>query len=230
MKKMTFRLFGFLFFSLLLFFSCGLPKTIFLSSPGFSTTGAYQLVLTHNINNYDVSEGVDQSFKGYEIFYRAYDSELSAQAVVATLQNNIGTYESNPNQFMNAAEALGFVRMKEDATSVKPLIAINAPDMSSTATLEISTTSDWEITSTDPNPDESFLVVRNISDYLRSSFYDNANYLLSDTTDYTGVSSPPTIYFVFFAVAYGADPEAIGQGVYSLPDDLTNSGNIVSFP
>ncbi len=216
------------------FLSCGLPKTIFLSQPGFSSTGAHQFVLTHNIDNYDSSEGVNQSFKGYEIFYRAYDSDLAAQNAVISLQSNKSIYEDNPNQFMSTAEALGFVRMKEDETSVKPLISINTPASSSTATLEINTTSDWVISSTDPNPDESFFVVRNITEATRRNFYKNANFLSLDTADYTGASNPSTIYFVFFAVAYGEDPEAIGQWVYSLPDDMIASlaptGNIISFP
>jgi len=211
--------------------SCGLPKTIFLSSPVFSLIGRNLLDLTHNIRNYDVTEGANQSFKGYEIYYRAYGSVSAAETAVGALQGYKASYESNPNQFMTAAGNLGFIRMRRATANTAPLVPVASADSAAGAQIFIPSymdALDWTLTST--NPADSFAVYRNISDTARWGFYDTNNYLATDTADYSGVSNPSTIYFVFFAVAYGEDPEAIGQEVYSLPDDMTVSGNIISYP
>jgi hypothetical protein len=120
--------------------------------------------------------------------------------------------------------------MRREATSVKPLISVASADSAATAQVQIPPfleMSDWEMTTT--NPADSFPVFRTINDQSRWNFYDTQNFLQGDT-DYSGTSNPASLNFVFFAVAYGKDPETIGQDLYSLPDSVTVSGNIISYP
>lgn len=232
MKETVRGIKSFLIVACVLISSCGLPKTLYLSPPDFSSSGDNLLVLTHTIDNYDASEGLNQSFKGYEIYYKAYASYSLAENAVASLQTSMSTYSSNPTQFMNIADDLGFVRIRRESTSAKPLITIAAPDSDAWAQVQIPSvldSRDWELTTTNPSSASPIPVFRSILDQTRWSFYDTRNFHEGDA-DYSGASDPSNLHFVFFAVAYGKDPEATWQDIYSLPDTITVSGNLISYP
>ena len=210
--------------------ACGLPTNIYLYPPGFSAS-ANQLSITNNPNNYDVGESTNQSFKGYEIYYRAYSDSATATAMATTLAIKVSTYTDNPVGFMSYANTAGFFRIKlleGDGTPVDttPLISISAAKAQSEDLyyLNLEPNSDWlESDGTTNHP-----VCRSMSNLTRSGFYKKANYLSSSNDeDFVGNDSPSIVYFVFFAVAYGNDPTSPWESVYSIPVVL--SGGVVSY-
>jgi len=197
--------------------SCGLPKTLYLYPPlSFSASGNNTVMLDHNPQNYDALEGANQSFKGYEIYYRIYDNESKAITDISLINNKIDTSPDAPDIVMNyAATTLKFIRMKNSTTSSQPLITINHPENYAQFDLTLNQDSEWSISG--ETLGASIDAVRTITDITRQSFYKKSNYLSSDS-DYSGsTDSPDFIYAVFFAVAYANDPETIGQIVYSIP-------------
>lgn len=197
--------------------SCGLPKTLYLYPPlSFSASGSNTVMLDHNPQNYDALEGANQSFKGYEIYYRIYDTENTASSDISLLSNRINTFYDSPDRVMSyATGTLKFVRMKNSTTSSQPLISVSTPANPSQFVLTLNQVGNWTITNT--ATDASFDVVRTILDSSRQSFSQKSNYLVQDP-DYSGAAdNPDPIYVVFFAVAYANDPEAIGQMVFSIP-------------
>lgn len=197
--------------------SCGLPKILYLYPPlSFSAFGGNTVTLVHNPQNYDALEGANQSFKGYEIYYRIYDTESKAQNDIILINKKLDTSPNSPDIVMSyAATMLKFIRMKNSAISSQPLVTISNPENDSQFNLTLHQDSEWSISS--ETLAASIDVVRSIADITRQSFYNKSNYLSSDI-DYSGsTDSPDSLYAVFFAVAYANDPETIGQIVYSNP-------------
>jgi hypothetical protein len=205
--------------------SCGLPKIIYLYPPSdFSSSGGNSLTLVHNNSNYDSSEGSSQSFKGYEVYYRAFGNSNDATTAFNKLNSYSVTYGTTDAQsFLSAAQGLGFVRMiakdNENATLGPPLISIISSSITSTYYFNLyapSQSLNWTITTSEVIPALNYAVYRNNG--RSSSFNIFSDYKSSDSSfDYSGTDAPSTIYFVFFAVAYGLDPSTLGQAVYSAP-------------
>ena len=218
MRTRTIKKYPTLFSLLLLFLvsiiagSCGLPKNLFLEPPlSFYASGGNMVILDHNPLNYDPFEGANQSFKGYEIYYRIYETEITATKDISLINDKITDYPNSPDIVMNyAAETLKFIRVRNKTTDIPPpLITIANPENGAQFELTLNQDSEWSIS--------DVTVVRTIVDVTRQSFYKKSNYLFSDI-DYAGsTDSPNSIYAVFFAVAYANDPETIGGIVYSFP-------------
>ena len=200
-----------------MFASCGLYTYIFSLYPpiSFDDKGSNLLELYHNLSNND---GADQEFLGYEIFYRAYDDPAIANDDAVLLNNAVDNYENNPDGFMNYTEGLGFLRLrkKTDSTDNPPLVIISdsSPEL---YYLELNSGSDWVISPDQSITSDDIVLVRSISlDYTtRRSFYTATNYRKGDA-DYEGESSPKTVFFVFFATAFGTDTTSF-TNIYSLP-------------
>lgn len=218
----------------LYFSSCGLPKILYLYSPkDFALPSSNLLHLIHNTQNYDASEGSSQSFKGYEIYYRAYDATSAAKTAYNQLTSYAESFYNSPSNFLSSATSgLGFVRMiskaSDGSTSAPPLISVNSPALDSNYDIYLNSGADWNLKSNSVSPSLDFSVFRN--DGRKSSFYNLNDYTYADSSyDYSGESNPKQIYFVFFALSYGQDPTTIGQAVYSSPFLLTNI-NYVTYP
>lgn len=204
----------------LLAVSCGLPTIIYLYPPkDFSSSGTSQLSLQHDIANYEPTEGAFQSFKGYEIYYRVYDAQTTADSDLSKLTVKASSTDSNgigPSQFMDYAEGLGFVRLRDNATNTPPLIGIQNPSQDVSYYINLNAAgSDWTLTNS--RDSATSMLVRNI---VRPdvSFSDLEGYLEGDA-DYAGTTNSPSgVYLVFFAVAYGNDPAEPWILVYSTPD------------
>ena len=198
------------------FISCGLYSYVSLNPPSsFYSVGLNFLELHHDLNNND---GSDQEFLGYEIFYRAYNDFNIATGDNDLLANANINYLGNPDGFINYAKSLGFLRLRKktnDSNDNSPLVTIidSSPEV---YYIELNTSIDWIISSTylSDTSDDIELVRSIIPDYAtRRSFSSAANYHQGDA-DYEGESSPTTVYFVFFAVAFGTDTASISN-IYS---------------
>lgn len=202
-------------FLCILFGSCGLSNYIYLYPPRdfSSSAGSPPLALTHDIQNYNDTEGSSQSFKGYEIYYRAYSSSSEAETDIENLTVASSRYADSPASFISYAENLSFLRMLNSSTAIPPLISITNPSTEAQYYIYLNAASDWTLLL---DSTQKATLVRNISESSRGSFYLKSNYKSIDA-DYEGADSPSTVYFVFFAVAYGSNPDSVGEEVYSAP-------------
>ena len=223
----------FLTSAMLSLISCGLPKILYLYKPkDFSLPSGNLLSLVHDTQNNDPSEGSSQSFKGYEIYYRAYDTSSAALSAYDQLTIYAASFSNSSSNFLSSATSgLGFVRMiskdSDGSTSAPPLIRVSSPALNSSYEIYLNTGTDWNLTSDTVSPTINFLVFRN--DGRKSSFNNLSDYLYTDS-DYIGNSNPSKIYFVFFAISYGQDPTTIGQAVYSSPFLLNLANSSVAYP
>jgi hypothetical protein len=73
----------------LLLFSCGLPTSDYLYPPAHFLSPSSNIVrLIHDTSNIDYSD-IAALFKGYEIYYRVFDSETDANSSYNYLYNNL---------------------------------------------------------------------------------------------------------------------------------------------
>jgi hypothetical protein len=213
--------------------ACGLPTYIYLYPPTdfFNTgsSGSTLLELDHNAQNYDSSEGSNQSFRGYEIYYRVFDTTSAATSAVSTLSSQASAYYKDPDSFMTWANGASYVRLRNVTTNLSPLISLTASAAASDQAyyvnlddLMATVSGSWTLYNvTDADTSSAHVVLRrNISEALRSDFQTAANYHTNDE-DYTGSSNPSMVYFVFFAVAYGWDDSNFTE-VYSVPAIISN--------
>jgi hypothetical protein len=213
--------------------ACGLPTYVYLYPPTeFSSPGSGLLSIVNNSNNYDSSEVADQSFAGYEGYYRGYSDQATAISMARTLQSKASTYSEDPDSFFSyATNTVNFVRVRSinsgDTTpnDTQPLIEILASEASidNSYLIYLNSNSDWLLRKSDGTT--SLSLCRSIAENSRFSFYKKSNYLSSSSDgDYVGDDSPSTVYFVFFAVAYGTDPDSPGVSIYSSPVFPTGTG------
>jgi hypothetical protein len=207
--------------------SCGLETVTYFTAPSFVSLGS-TLKLTHSIEN------TDSDFIGYDIFYRAYRDQSKASDDKSTIDNLIGQSTATPQSTLQQIKNLGFqmirlstnpsidqlplFRVTAKSTQVYYLISINL----------LNQAGDWYYTvSTDPSSSAGIGIVRS----TESSF--NSLYAATDK-DYNGLakdgttadSSPSlsgdTVYFVFYAIAYGYDISKPTAGIYSMPASLSS--------
>lgn len=197
--------------------SCGLPKILYLYPPkSFYASGNNAVMLVHDTQNYDVLEGTNQSFKGYEIYYRIYDTVSKAENGISLLNNKMTANPNSPDIVMSyALNTLKYSRMKNIDTSSQPLIFVTSPENNAEFELSLNQVSNWEISG--DSLGSSIHVVRPISDSTRQDFFNKNNYLVADADFDGSADNPENVYIVLFAVAYAKDPDTIGQIVYSQP-------------
>jgi len=213
------------------FQGCGLPTVSYLYPPAEMVVAGNQIISVQNdARNYEASEGLTQTFKGVEIFYRIFESETTASSVRNSLENLSDTYSDEPNTFMDIVkgDTYKFSRLRNYSENRnQPLIPIAADD-EDYYYLQLNSYSAWKLTD---NASESlFYDSVDISQIIRSldTSDSNASFYAKDfqtgDDDYEGTtSSTAADYFiVFFAVSYGVDQATVGQTVYSSPNIPSN--------
>ena len=200
---------------------CGLPTSEYLYPPSdFSYTGGL-IRLYHNSYNIDDAASATL-FKGYDIYYRIFDTEISADSSYNTLSSSL-TYSNIPtvaSKYLVLSKRTPSGNAYDNTT---PLIPYGTSDSYTYFDLNIynSTTSTWTIKADDSSTVLSY-IVRNRGSATSAStadFYLSSEYNSSDQ-DYAGsgeIESGNTIYSVFFAVAYGTSSSSPGTDIYSDP-------------
>lgn len=209
---------AFLFPVALMSFACGLPNVPYLYPPTEFDVGNTSIKITSNVENYQASEGSDQSYLGMEIYYHVFDSATTANAKVAQIVSLSATYEKSPASFIKVIISAShrFQRLRNSTTNSAPLIPITNPAVASSFYVNPSRSTSWNMT--DEDLVEISTIVRNISNRVLGDLDFKAMDFLSGDDDYTGASSPGTIYIVLFGISFGKDPESIGVALYSSPN------------
>jgi len=187
--------------ALLLLFSCGLPTSDYLYPPADFLSPSSNIVrLIHDTSNIDIAA----LFKGYEIYYRVFDSETDANSSYNYLYNNLTS-----SNISTVASSKGYYVLVKYNDSSAPLIPVsdNSYDYFD---LNLNASSRWTITSEVGSTTTTLSsVFRDKDDSTTTTssdadFYGCGQYS-SDDHDYEGdgVSSGSSVYIVFFAVSYG---------------------------
>jgi len=197
---------------------CGLQDVPYFGPPIFSyETGVFKLSDSGNVS----ASTSTSIFRGYEIFYRVYSEESSANTDLQSLTTwaNLVTESAtmDPDTFFVNAQDLGFVRIRRQSDSAAPLInlLIEQSDSSQSFLLNIPSNSNWYI---NPERDESSQTIvgrtlASTTSTTKLSFYELSNYEVGDQ-DYDGISNPlsgSSLYFVFFAVGYWTSTEDLSE-------------------
>lgn len=203
--------------------SCGWPTSDYLYPPSyFSTSGSNLVRLGHETGNIDDS-AVAALFKGYDIYYRIFDTYSDAYSSYTYLDNNL----TSTNIATVASSKGYYVLVKYNDSSV-PLIPVsnNTYDYFD---LNLNASSRWTITSVVGNTTTTLSSVfrdKNDSTTITSSDADfclSGQYSSSDH-DYKYSGGGSSVYIVFFAVSYGissslselySDPIVIGPVQYT---------------
>lgn len=217
----------FTFFSFLMF-SCGLPSSEYLYPPSNFLNAQGILSLYHNNSNIDYSD-IAEIFKGYEIYYRIYGSNVDAINAITSL-NSLYINASPDSFILNATNTYGFFPLLQRKIapvgggyliSHNPLIPVSN-NAHQSYNLFMSNNGAWSIY-LDGNTNDILIdsVIRNMGNSPltpdQRDFCYHANYHSNDQ-DYSGTDSPTKVYIVFFAVAYG---DSIGRSIYSEPVIIT---------
>lgn len=210
--------------ALLLLFSCGLPTSDYLYRPAdFSAFGNNLVELKHDTRNID---DVAALFKGYDIYYRIFDSEIEARDSSTKLSSEL----TSGNITSMASSEGYYVLVKYKNTNTSPDLTVPLIPVSDNThisfDLHLNSDSRWTITA-DDNQTTLFSILRNKSDTAKVDFYSSKDYS-SDDHDYEGdgISNnvDDSVYIVFFAVAYGtsssqsalySDPRVLGPIPYA---------------
>ena len=192
-----------------------MPTVTFLYPPqNFFFSGNATISVQNTNLNYDASEGVSQTFKGIEIFYRIYQDSSTASTMLSTLLALSDSYSGNPDRFVEVVTGTSYkyVRLRNSIDRIQPLLAISATD-ENTYSIQLNGASNWTLTKGLTTYD----VVRTIGTTSAESFY--IKEFIQGDDDYEGNTtvSGSTFYIVFFAVSYGQDQTTVGQNVYSMP-------------
>ncbi len=195
--------------------SCGWPTSDYLYPPSyFSTSGSNLVRLGHETENIDDS-AVAALFKGYDIYYRIFDTYSDAYSSYTYLDNNL----TSTNIATVASSKGYYVLVKYDKTSTRdttvPLIPVSDNTYSS-FDLHLNADSRWTIIPADTTP--LYYILRNKSDSSTVDFYSSSQYTSGDH-DYAGdgISGGSSVYIVFFAVSYGISSSSPLSEIYSDP-------------
>ncbi|MDP2816627.1 MAG: hypothetical protein Q8O19_08120 [Rectinemataceae bacterium] len=211
---------------------CGLQDIPYYYPPVLTDSGvsANTFTVTHDIRNYD-SASLVQYFTGYEIYYRAYTNSSDASAAIAAMQSEIDRSDGSPSRAFEKLESLQFKRLYNADNSAAPIddrpILRNFPlTAASFFTFYLKDSENWFYTADGADPEavgSRHFVSRYPSGTTTSQpFYLKSGYLAGDS-DYTGsYSSPDTLYFVFYGVAYGQDSQSPLTVVPSFPNYSTS--------
>ena len=202
--------------------SCGLPTTEYLYPPAiFSSTGGV-LVIEHDKRNIDEPD-VSSIFQGYEIYYRVFDDQNEAEQSYYDIRNMTSSnviQTANNYQYYPLKHRI--FASGQFSLDISPLIKANDDNTYyAKYNLNMDTQGTWTLTDEGSNPVIDS-IVRNRSDtassadIVKADFYLSSEYKVGDR-DYAGtISSPSSVYIVFFAFAYGFDPSTM-KNVYSDP-------------
>lgn len=212
---------------LFFFFSCGLPTSDYLYPPSdFSSTSGI-LRLYHNTSNIDDSASA-ALFKGYDIYYRIFDSSTAADTSYTYLYNNLTYSNISTVAYSQKYYVLSKRNYAGDAYDLTtPLIPFGSSDTYTYFDLNINNSTTWTITA-DDSATFLYYIVRDRGTTTSASTADfclHAQYNSGDQ-DYAGdgISSGDSVYIVYFAVAYGvsssladiySDPIVIGPVTYT---------------
>jgi hypothetical protein len=200
---------------------CGLPTVAYLYPPVLDVESAI-LTIRNNPNNYEASEGDDQTFLGIEIYYRVYQLQSGAETALAGLRSLADQYEDKPSQFDSIVRSsgYGFRPLKREDYGT-PLVAIDSNDTKKYYLRITGLSYPWHLVDDLGTP--IVRILRNLDGSgTASSLYFEAGEFLSGDPDYSGTGSPSatsTVYIVFFAMSYGQDVASgtVGQTVFSDP-------------
>jgi hypothetical protein len=215
---------------------CGLETVSVLSQPGFSSPSSTQLIVTHNlVNNLN-------NFRGYEIYYRGYYDQASAQSARNQIENATGQLSATPESMLSTLVSQGFTRIfdsngNDGNNGIRPIFEVTTAEQTASTALEFDIylvlqnaqtppqyTNWYYIKSTDSSTQNQ--ITRSLSTpgpsttvSFQSSYSPGVDFTGSSLG--AGASSGQTIYFVFFAVTYGvAVNSASFSASYSLPVSL----------
>lgn len=195
-----------------LLFSCGLPTSEYLYPPAFeSLVGVIRL--THKTENIDDAASA-ALFKGYDIYYRIFDSETEASKSYDELDSSLTS-----TTIATVAPAKGYYVLVKFGDTNVPLIPVS-DNTYNYFDLNLNTNDGWTIT-TSTGTTLFHHVLRDKDDSSTADFYLSAQYSSTDQ-DYEGdgISSGNSVYIVFFAVAHGVSSSSIGTDIYSDPKIL----------
>jgi hypothetical protein len=193
---------------------CGVESVSYYSPPSF-TYGGNVITLTHNTVN-------TESFLGYDIYYRVYNDDNTAQADRTFIENASNSANSTPESVLGQVTSRGFKKMylaAIPATAPTPLLSIASPTTAVTFTIQMPQSTqftNWYFTkSTDASlvPTEIIRCINSIGSNSFNSLYNPGD---SDYAASIQAGDGTQVYMVAFAVAYGYD--------------LTNLVSIFSFP
>ncbi len=211
--------------------ACGIQDIPYYYPPTLTDSGisANTFSVNNDVRNYDFLSSV-QYFVGYEIYYRAFSSSSDALSSISSMQAQIDSSDGSPSQAYVKLESLGFKRVY-NADSIdnpfddRPILKNFDASAAFYFTVFLKDSEEWFFTTDGADP--AVLANRH---YLRrfpsgstssQPFYLKSEYLSGDV-DYSGSSSSPeTIYFVFYGVAYGQDPQSPLTFIPSYPSYST---------
>ena len=184
------------------------------------------IVTIHSsIKNYEPSEGSNQTFKGIEIFYRVYQTDLAASAALKVLSDFADEYNSDPESFMTIVtnDTYRFLRLQSldlyGNIKSAPLLPLAATD-DNDYFLNLNSGADWTITDSSNTSvfTDGSTIIRNLDTSTSNTSFYLKDFITGDD-DFTGSTINPgdTVYIVFFAVSFGVDQTTVGQTVYSVP-------------
>ena len=203
--------------------SCGLPTAEYLFPPDDFSSANGVLVIYHNKENID-EPTISSIFLGYEIYYRVFDDKNEAEQSYYNIRNMTSSnviqtanyYQYYPLKHRISASG-------QYSLDISPLIKKESliKVSSNKYNLNMDTQGTWTLTDEGSNTVIDS-IVRNRSDtassadIVKADFYLSSEYKVGDR-DYAGtISSPSSVYIVFFAFAYGFDPSTM-KNVYSDP-------------
>jgi len=215
--------------------TCGIETVSIFSPPVFVSTGANDIKFQHDTAN------AGANFSGYELYYRAFDTPDAAQKALDTIQGAINMTTATPDRFVSSNGLFatqGFTRVfdadgldgvNENGSGIRPLFTVTtaeqgiAPgiifDLFLDSTQSAVPLKNWFFKkSSDLATQIEVTRSINSSGNQPVSFEDSYSNG-PDFTSATGAGSASgTIYFVFFAVAYGVDTSSTSfANNYSLP-------------
>jgi hypothetical protein len=194
--------------------SCGLETVRVYSAPSLSSSGGL-VTLTHNAAN----DADAASFLGYEVYYRAYQDSAAASADISTLAAFIGADSVTPESCISKLESMKFHRfynyLGQDA---RPLFNVDIAT-SFNIFLDQSNITGWYVDEFSKTPIDTSPICRAISSSDSAAPF-NSTYESTDA-DYSGSTiSSGTLYFAFYAIAYGVDFASSFKEIYSLPASI----------
>lgn len=202
----------FVMFAFLLLFSCGLPTSDYLYPPAnFSALGDSPVQLVPDTRNIDI----DELFKGYDIYYRIFDSQEKANESSTKLSSKLTS-----GNITSVASLEGYYVLVKENDDSAPLIPVSDDNTYRSFDLHLYSDETWTITADDNEIVLLYYIFRNKSGMDTADFCSRSQYLEGDP-DYEGdgISGnvDDSVYIVFFAVAYGISSSSIGSGLYSDP-------------
>jgi len=230
--------------------TCGIETVTTLQPPLFTNPSNNLLSLTHNTSNSD-----SNSLKGYEIYYRAFQTQTNADAARTAIEQATATTTSSPETVLALMVSSGFTRMYDangydGANGTRPLFYVSASEITTAVTyqlyLDSSSSSSPNVTLTLSGGSSPLYSTGFSSWYFTRSVAIPTTWHVSISRSISTSGSPmsfesmyaPTdvdyngpgqgggssLYFVFFAVAYGLDTSSGSFSfLYSFPTSLYTS-------